>query len=1223
MKRLLCVLLACVCTSTWQQLHASDPLDQWHLRSPVPTPNPIRDIAYGNGLWVAVGDSGTVLTSADNEQSWALQDAGVTNNRTHFSGIVFANNQYVAVGSPGLSATSPNGTNWTLRALGARPDPWNVVTHGNGRYIAGGISTTNIAVSPDGTNWTLLSCGLSGSVNDIVFTQGLFVAVGTQLGFTPGFIVTSPDGTNWTARVTNHSVGFGGVAYGNGQFVAVGNTATALSPDGVNWTLLADAAAPARLGVAYGNGLFTAVGASAPNFVSGISYTSTNGSNWVFTSMPPLEVVRFANGRFAAVGAPTPANIALSGSIYFATNGVNWNYVNNGFGGAFATGDARWRDLVFGNGQFGLIENDFTVRLTTNFLNFTAPYEGNGLRALAFGNGRFVVARESFGVTVFASSANNWQQSGYAEGLLNALTFGSSLWVGVGQNGFIATSANAEHWSSVTSPTSQNLLGVAHGGGAYVTVGAGGTVARSTDGSTWTVQSLGAANELRAVTYAAGQFVAVGYAGRIFTSPDGTTWTARISGTLLSLNAVSYCLGRFVAVGDGGLGLNSADGVTWAKAAMVLDLNLRSLASSEIEAVAIGDTGAIQTSSDGLVWQARTGTGWPAIWDVAYDGSQFVAATDGGFARSVSGRTWVTGAAGGSFYGLLAANGLLIGAGSGQTLNHSLIAVSTNRGQSWTELQLGTLGWLASVAFGNGLYVAVGNAPFSSSPAPIFTSTDGFTWTPRDSGVTGVNLQNVAFGNGLFVATTAGSTQVLTSPNGIAWTDRETGVPGEFEAISFIGGQFVAAKTRIATSPDGITWTDRGGSGAALYDVQSALGNYVAVGKDGVILTSTNLLSWMPRFVGTLQEINAVAYGSDSFIAVGRGGLIAQSDFLTNTPVTLVTPPAPVTALAGNNASFSVSVTGRAPFSYQWFKNGALISGARASTLTLSNVTSADAGNYHVVVNNDTTSATSPAAMLTVQPVNVGVHPPEVYLFVNTSGAFNAAVSGATPLGYQWRRGDTPLAGATNATLVINNAQTDDSGEYSVWVTFAAGQLPSTNAGLLSVISSLEEISLYLDPAYVDAPIGSTVEIAAIVAGPAPSRYQWLKNGEPMPGVTNATLALTNVQPADTAEYTYYVVYPLGTLTNEFNPAFVNVFHAEPPVITGSRLTAPGTMQISFTGLSDRSYQLDYTTSLAPPVVWDFVESTALTGTAGAFQVSIPLFGVESQAYFRIRILPP
>ncbi|MCL4785617.1 MAG: hypothetical protein KJ070_02315 [Verrucomicrobia bacterium] len=71
MKRLLCVLLAGVCTSTWQQLHASNPLDQWHLRSPVPTPNPIRDIAYGSGLWVAVGDSGTVLTSADNEQSWA------------------------------------------------------------------------------------------------------------------------------------------------------------------------------------------------------------------------------------------------------------------------------------------------------------------------------------------------------------------------------------------------------------------------------------------------------------------------------------------------------------------------------------------------------------------------------------------------------------------------------------------------------------------------------------------------------------------------------------------------------------------------------------------------------------------------------------------------------------------------------------------------------------------------------------------------------------------------------------------------------------------------------------------------------------------------------------------------------------------------------------------------------------------------------------------------
>ncbi len=1216
MKRLLCVLLACVCTSTWQQLHASDPLDQWHLRSPVPTPNPIRDIAYGNGLWVAVGDSGTVLTSADNEQSWALQDAGVTNNRTHFSGIVFANNQYVAVGSPGLSATSPNGTNWTLRALGARPDPWNVVTHGNGRYIAGGISTTNIAVSPDGTNWTLLSCGLSGSVNDIVFAQGLFVAVGAQLGFTPGFIVTSPDGTNWTARVTNHTVGFGGVAYGNGRFVAVGNTATALSPDGVNWTLLADAAAPARLGVAYGNGLFTAVGASAPNFVSGISYTSTNGSNWVFTSMPPLEVVRFANGRFAAVGAPTPANIALSGSIYFATNGVNWNYVNNGFGGAFATGDARWRDLVFGNGQFGLIENDFTVRLTTNFLNFTAPYEGNGLRALAFGNGRFVVARESFGVTVFASSANNWQQSGYAEGLLNALTFGSSLWVGVGQNGFIATSANAEHWSSVTSPTSQHLLGVAHGGGAYVTVGAGGTVARSTDGSTWTVQSLGAANELRAVTYAAGQFVAVGYAGRIFTSPDGTTWTARISGTLLSLNAVSYCLGRFVAVGDGGLALSSADGVTWTKAYPLLEGVLRGVAASPTQAVAVGDQSNLQTSANALTWKAGSGMGAGNIWRVIYHNGRFVAAMDGGVGFSDSGRIWRAKGIGGVAYSVIGQGSLLLAVGSGNSASQPAVFRSTDGGDNWSRTIPPGSGYLAGVAYGNGVYVALGQ--FGAA----FSSIDAIHWTARTSGTSSA-IYDVAFGNNVFVATIAGSTSVLVSPNGTNWTLQATGLSGTYDSIVFRDGLFHAAGTRIATSPDGIAWTDHGAPSALLIGVEKALGKYVAYGTGGTLLTSTNLTNWVTIQSGTLQEFKSAAFGSDTFVIVGRGGVIYQCDYLANTPINIVTPPAPVTVLAGNNASFTVSVTGRAPFSYQWFKNGALISGARASTLTLSNVTSADAGNYHVVVNNDTTSATSPAAMLTVQPVNVGVHPPEVYLFVNTSGAFNAAVSGATPLGYQWRRGDTPLAGATNATLVINNAQTDDSGEYSVWVTFAAGQLPSTNAGLLSVISSLEEISLYLDPAYVDAPIGSMVEIAAIVAGPVPLSYQWLKNGEPMPGITNATLALTNVQPANTAEYTYYVVYPLGTLTNEFNLAFVNVFHAEPPVITGSRLTASGTMQISFTGLSDRSYQLDYTTSLAPPVVWDFVESIALTGTAGAFQVSIPLFGVESQAYFRIRILPP
>ena len=77
--------------------------------------------------------------------------------------------------------------------------------------------------------------------------------------------------------------------------------------------------------------------------------------------------------------------------------------------------------------------------------------------------------------------------------------------------------------------------------------------------------------------------------------------------------------------------------------------------------------------------------------------------------------------------------------------------------------------------------------------------------------------------------------------------------------------------------------------------------------------------------------------------------------------------------LYGNNATFSVVASGTTPFTYQWRKagvalvngavtNAATLSGATGATLTLTSITSADAGNYDVVVTNSVASAAATAA---------------------------------------------------------------------------------------------------------------------------------------------------------------------------------------------------------------------------------------------------------------------
>ena len=68
----------------------------------------------------------------------------------------------------------------------------------------------------------------------------------------------------------------------------------------------------------------------------------------------------------------------------------------------------------------------------------------------------------------------------------------------------------------------------------------------------------------------------------------------------------------------------------------------------------------------------------------------------------------------------------------------------------------------------------------------------------------------------------------------------------------------------------------------------------------------------------------------------------------------------------GAVASFNVTATGSQPLAYQWLFNGTNLAGQTASTLSVSNVQTANAGGYSVVVANDGGSVTSKVASLTI-----------------------------------------------------------------------------------------------------------------------------------------------------------------------------------------------------------------------------------------------------------------
>ena len=160
---------------------------------------------YGNGLFVGVGTGGVgtggIYTSTDAINWWRL-NLSIANP---VSAIAYGNGLFVIpYGLSNSILTSPDGTNWTLRATGLNTGFYgsiNDISFGNGKFISAAADGKSFRSSVDGIHWnqsppfgTNIS-GLfqHGGAASVAGGNGLFVAVGQD-----GVIASSPDGTNWT-----------------------------------------------------------------------------------------------------------------------------------------------------------------------------------------------------------------------------------------------------------------------------------------------------------------------------------------------------------------------------------------------------------------------------------------------------------------------------------------------------------------------------------------------------------------------------------------------------------------------------------------------------------------------------------------------------------------------------------------------------------------------------------------------------------------------------------------------------------------------------------------------------------------------------------------------------------------------------------------------------------------------------------------------------------------
>ncbi|MEY2407643.1 MAG: hypothetical protein QOF48_313 [Verrucomicrobiota bacterium] len=157
--------------------------------------------------------------------------------------------------------------------------------------------------------------------------------------------------------------------------------------------------------------------------------------------------------------------------------------------------------------------------------------------------------------------------------------------------------------------------------------------------------------------------------------------------------------------------------------------------------------------------------------------------------------------------------------------------------------------------------------------------------------------------------------------------------------------------------------------------------------------------------------------------------------------------------------------------------------------------------------------------VVTQQPANTDV-------VQGSTAMFGVNVTGASPFNYQWQFNGNSITGANSAMLTITNAQSANAGVYRLLVFNAAGSAESSNAVLTVKVpayftSQPQSVSLRGSTNFAD--YGNTTNqnatFTGLAGGTGALRYQWRFNGNNLPGATNTSLTVTNVQLTNDGTY--------------------------------------------------------------------------------------------------------
>jgi len=299
--------------------------------------------------------------------------------------------------------------------------------------------------------------------------------------------------------------------------------------------------------------------------------------------------------------------------------------------------------------------------------------------------------------------------------------------------------------------------------------------------------------------------------------------------------------------------------------------------------------------------------------------------------------------------------------------------------------------------------------------------------------------------------------------------------------------------------------------------------------KNGTNLTDGGNISGSATSTLTVSSISDSDVASYSVLLSNADLSVtsASAALVVVNPPGFAAQPAGFLLPTGSNADFSVSLTGTAPFHYQWLFNGTNLVKATNSTYYISSVSSNNAGYYSLIVTNLAGQATSSNMSL-----DVLVLPRSQTNAAGVTVSFAVTAFGPDTEDFQWEKNGTNLvdggniSGATNAVLAIGDVSDTDAATYEVLITNAVGSVTNVSVNLVVVDPPV----FVIQPTNNVVLVGGAASYDAALSGSSNYfRCHWQFNGTNVSGATNTTYSLSGITTNKAGIYTLVVTNLAGT----------------------------------------------------------------------------------------------